>query len=72
MSYIAWYCYYDPDNYHGHRKVTLKAQNMEDAEKEVFELLNRSMFRGVWEYQIFEVSNQSGPRVYDIDKKERA
>jgi len=63
-EYVLWYCRYDPDNYFGHRKVSLKATTREEAEKEARALLDRSFTKGPWEMQIFEVSWYSGAQLH--------
>lgn len=62
--FLVLYCRYDPDGYTGHRKVALKAKTMQEAEVETIALLDQAWTRGPWEYHIYEVCQDSGPKLH--------
>lgn len=63
--YLLMYCFYDPDNYVGHRIKDIKASSMAEAEQKAHELLNKLWIRTNFEYRIVEYVEDQGYRVFD-------
>lgn len=76
-NYIMLHCSYDPSSvYMGHKIYSIKAANMEEAERighEWLEERNRLAMISYdkFEYRIFQVTDEVGPRIYSTKEHRR-
>ena len=70
MRFEVFYCIYDPDNYRGHKHISVSANSIEDAEETVKDRIRKFVGRGNWEYMIFPSTDHIGPKLIDTRKQD--
>lgn len=70
-TFMALFCLYNPDNFRGYFRTTVKADDMAGAEELARDYINKNAWhwKGDVEYQVYEIAAENSGRLWNVAAK---